>query len=129
MAHDHYCIVDLFCAIANRGSDSNRAASIMSRCYDTKIPFGKYQGYEFCDVSLRYLDQTISIMPPTWIVREAQDFVWACMFAMNHICNSQVEENGQTSIVPSSSINDIIESGIFNILWEVRNDTMSMQSE
>lgn len=42
------------------------------------MPFGKYQGYMLEDVPLRYLDETVSVMPQTWFIREVIHFVsWA----------------------------------------------------
>jgi hypothetical protein len=39
------------------------------------MPFGKYNGKALCEIPLRYLDGTVSVMPPTWLVRRVQEFV------------------------------------------------------
>jgi len=33
------------------------------------MPFGKYKDVCLLDIPLRYLDETVCVMPPTWIVR------------------------------------------------------------
>ena len=40
-----------------------------------QISFGKYIGKCLKDIPLRYLDETIAIMPPTYFVRRVQEFV------------------------------------------------------
>jgi uncharacterized protein (DUF3820 family) len=44
------------------------------------IPFGKYCGSEIKDVPIRYLDETVSVMPETWFVRRVREFVDAAMW-------------------------------------------------
>ncbi len=41
----------------------------------TEIPFGKYKGQNLCEVPLRYLDETVCVMPATWFVRTVTAFV------------------------------------------------------
>jgi len=42
------------------------------------MPFGKYKGIELRNIPVRYLDETISTMPSTWIVRRVWEVVdWA----------------------------------------------------
>lgn len=68
------------------------------------MPFGKYQGTTLNDVPLKYLDETISVMPPTYFVRSSQQFVSACMekwyvldwMSMNVPDKSRNELNGTT---------------------------------
>jgi len=43
------------------------------------VPFGKYKDKLFGQVPLRYLDQTFSTMPKTWLIRMAILFVDVCM--------------------------------------------------
>lgn len=64
------------------------------------MPFGKYAGRIFADIPLKYLDETVSVMPPTWIIRQAQRFVGASMRSKNKIFS------GEKSVVPNASWND-----------------------
>lgn len=43
------------------------------------MPFGKYRGECLGEIPLRYLDETICVMPPTWIVRACRRFVDSAM--------------------------------------------------
>ena len=67
------------------------------RAYDLSgiiMPFGKYAGMSFGDIPVRYLDETISIMPPTWIVRRAIEFVdlaWSHPLEAGHKTWSDME--------------------------------------
>jgi|GEM_PF-3295619 len=40
------------------------------KCCNIEMPFGKYHGKTLVTIPLRYLDETIAVMPPTWIVRQ-----------------------------------------------------------
>lgn len=40
-----------------------------------EMPFGKYKGQTLDRVPLRYLDETVSVMPATWFVRTVWKFV------------------------------------------------------
>lgn len=51
-----------------------------------EIPFGKYQGKMFREVPLRYLDETVSKFPDTWVSRRARDYVDAAMFRLRALC-------------------------------------------
>lgn len=47
-------------------------------CHDLgrlEMPFGRYKGKELSQISLRYLDQTVSVMPQTYFVRRVIEFV------------------------------------------------------
>lgn len=44
-----------------------------------KLGFGKYGDRELQKIPLRYLDETISVMPPTWKIRAVQRFVDLCI--------------------------------------------------
>lgn len=39
------------------------------------MPFGKYTGMNLTEIPLGYLDMTVSVMPPTWVIRRVQEFV------------------------------------------------------
>jgi len=43
------------------------------------IGFGKYESHALGDIPLRYLDETISVMPPTWVTRIAAKYVDSAM--------------------------------------------------
>ena len=40
-----------------------------------EMPFGKHSGRELRSVPLRYLDETVSVMQPTWFVRRVCDYL------------------------------------------------------
>lgn len=42
---------------------------IIDQCSNVVMPFGKYKDVCLLDIPLRYLDETVCVMPPTWIVR------------------------------------------------------------
>ena len=44
-----------------------------------QIPFGKYESQTLETIPLKYLDETICVMPPTWLIRTTRSFVDACM--------------------------------------------------
>ena len=71
---------------------------------DLKLGFGKYAGRCLWDIPLRYLDETISVMPPKWNVRAAQRFVGLCML---YIAIAERGKNGGATryrgVVPSIS--------------------------
>ena len=56
------------------------------------MPFGKHQGKAITEVPLKYLDETISTMPQTWLVRRVREFVDV---AMQH--TNAPDEPGQCS--------------------------------
>jgi len=39
------------------------------------MTFGKYVGKSLSEIPLRYLDETVSVMPKTWLVRRVHEFV------------------------------------------------------
>lgn len=49
--------------------------TLLGELGEIEMPFGKYVGRMIWDIPLRYLDETISIMPPTWLVRRIREFV------------------------------------------------------
>ena len=67
------------------------------------MPFGKHKGTNLVDVPLSYLDETISIMPPTWFVRRVQKFV-DCIMA-----HGQMYGVITTSHAPSKSAKQLLE--------------------
>lgn len=48
---------------------------IIDLCSNVVMPFGKHSGTCLLDIPLRYLDETVSVMPPTWLVRTCQKLV------------------------------------------------------
>lgn len=48
---------------------------IIEQCSEVVIPFGKYAGTCLLDIPLRYLDETVCVMPTTWLVRLCQKLV------------------------------------------------------
>jgi uncharacterized protein (DUF3820 family) len=40
-----------------------------------KMPFGKYIGKELGEIPLKYLDETVAVMPPTYFVRRVIQFI------------------------------------------------------
>lgn len=61
-------------AIENAFKINKRYQAIENLC-DFVMPFGRFKGEKLGDVPLSYLDQTISVMPQTWFVRQVRTFV------------------------------------------------------
>ena len=48
-----------------------------------EMPFGKYIGKELGEIPLKYLDETVALMPPTYFVRRVIEFVDLAMDEWN----------------------------------------------
>ena len=68
------------------------------------IPFGKYAGNKIEDIPLRYLDETISVMPNTWRIRRVREFVdLACDLF------SEPTNGGCTSQLSTKTMNELLQ--------------------
>lgn len=90
-------------ALTSTGLKLNRTAKLKRNSLGQLIlPFGKYNGKIFDDVPLSYLDETISVMPATWLVTMAKEYVAMCM---GILFNGSL---GHIKIVPRHSWNAIL---------------------
>ncbi len=68
------------------------------------LPFGKYAGTKLCEIPLRYLDETICVMPPTFIVRMAIRFVDRAMREI--ACDTWHMGQSWDGKIPNATLND-----------------------
>jgi len=67
-------------ALTSTGLKLNRTSKLRRNSLGQLVmPFGKYNGKIFDEVPLSYLDETISVMPATWLVSVAKEYVMMCM--------------------------------------------------
>lgn len=60
---------------------------------DLILPFGKYQGQPLHEIPLHYLDETIAVMPPTFLVRAVRAYVNA--IATGRETTDYYQQNGR----------------------------------
>jgi len=61
--------------ISNLKSERKWDDMLVGDLSDIVIPFGKYTGKTLGDVPLKYLDEVVSVMPQTWLIRRVIEFV------------------------------------------------------
>ena len=96
------------------GSISSTWKRELSRCLvpyvvgHVEMPFGKYKGVQLRNIPLKYLDETISVMPPNHFIRLVQRFVDDCMIeVLDHYLTLHCRTSYGLHPVPNHSISEI----------------------
>jgi uncharacterized protein (DUF3820 family) len=83
-----------------RASEWETTCNAVRDLRDQTMPFGKYEGKTLGEIPLRYLDQTVSTMPDTHIVRLIKKFV-SCAVEVTCL------EFQDTGMIPNSSFDEM----------------------
>ena len=93
--------VEDFVSLGKRIEDQEYIASLG----EIEMPFGKHKGSSLIDIPLYYLDETVSQMPKTWLIRAVIKFVDGFMKRKEWT----QEGFGLPASLPNKSANQIIQ--------------------